>query len=129
MFLVAKASPGKWSNSFVFEGNTGPTPTYKFGDQWVLSDRTLVDVQYAHVGNNLQKAAREGTDHVNPVIHVFRSTGVLARRALLAFNGHRLPGFWIAWGYDVPASAVTALSMMGDRLIAVLPASTGADGD
>ena len=31
---------------------TGPTPTYKFGDQWVLSDRTLVDVQYGHVGNN-----------------------------------------------------------------------------
>jgi hypothetical protein len=31
---------------------TGPTPTYKFGDQWVLSDRMLLDVQYAHVGNN-----------------------------------------------------------------------------
>jgi hypothetical protein len=31
---------------------TGPNPTYKFGDQWVLSDRLLVDVQYAHVGNN-----------------------------------------------------------------------------
>jgi Carboxypeptidase regulatory-like domain len=31
---------------------TGPTPTYKFGDQWVISDRMLVDVQYAHVGNN-----------------------------------------------------------------------------
>jgi hypothetical protein len=31
---------------------TGPTPTYRFGDQWVLSDRLLVDVQYAHVGNN-----------------------------------------------------------------------------
>jgi hypothetical protein len=31
---------------------TGPSPTYKFGDQWVLSDRWLVDVQYAHVGNN-----------------------------------------------------------------------------
>ncbi|HEY3161306.1 MAG TPA: hypothetical protein VGJ78_20210, partial [Vicinamibacterales bacterium] len=31
---------------------TGPTPTYKFGDQWVVSDRLLVDVQYAHVGNN-----------------------------------------------------------------------------
>jgi len=31
---------------------TGPTPTYKFGDQWVLSDRLLMDVQYAHVGNN-----------------------------------------------------------------------------
>jgi len=32
--------------------NTGPVPTYKFGDQWVLSDRILLDVQYAHVGNN-----------------------------------------------------------------------------
>ena len=32
--------------------NTGPTPTYKFGDQWVVSDRLLLDVQYAHVGNN-----------------------------------------------------------------------------
>ena len=31
---------------------TGPTPTYKFGDQWVMSDRLLVDVQYSHVGNN-----------------------------------------------------------------------------
>ena len=31
---------------------TGPSPTYKFGDQWVLSDRLLADVQYAHVGNN-----------------------------------------------------------------------------
>jgi len=31
---------------------TGPTPTYKFGDQYVVSDRLLVDVQYAHVGNN-----------------------------------------------------------------------------
>lgn len=31
---------------------TGPNPTYKFGDQWVISDRLLLDVQYAHVGNN-----------------------------------------------------------------------------
>ena len=31
---------------------TGPTPTYKFGDQWVVSDRLLLDIQYAHVGNN-----------------------------------------------------------------------------
>jgi hypothetical protein len=30
----------------------GPNPTYKFGDQWVLSDRTLLDVQYSHVGGN-----------------------------------------------------------------------------
>jgi hypothetical protein len=32
--------------------NTGPNPTYTFGDQWVISDRLLLDVQYAHVGNN-----------------------------------------------------------------------------
>jgi hypothetical protein len=31
---------------------TGPSPTYKFADQWILSDRLLLDVQYAHVGNN-----------------------------------------------------------------------------
>ena len=31
---------------------TGPSPTYRFGDQWVISDRLLLDAQYAHVGNN-----------------------------------------------------------------------------
>jgi hypothetical protein len=31
---------------------TGPNPTYKAGDQWVVSDRLLIDVQWAHVGNN-----------------------------------------------------------------------------
>ena len=31
---------------------TGPSPTYKFGDQWVVTDRFLIDVQYRHVGNN-----------------------------------------------------------------------------
>src|ERR1043165_7119750 len=30
----------------------GPTPTSKFADQWVMSDRVLVDVTYSHVGNN-----------------------------------------------------------------------------
>jgi carboxypeptidase family protein/TonB-dependent receptor-like protein len=30
----------------------GPNPVYKAGDQWVLSDRTLLDVQWAHIGNN-----------------------------------------------------------------------------
>ncbi len=30
----------------------GPSPTYKAEDQWVLSDRVLLDVQWAHVGNN-----------------------------------------------------------------------------
>ena len=100
------------------------------GDQ--LSGATSAELEalmsvYAHIGNNLQKAAHAGDDRVSPVIHVFRSTGVLARRALLAFNNHRLPGFWQAWGYDVPGEAVTALSLMRDRLMEVLPASTGSD--
>jgi Carboxypeptidase regulatory-like domain/TonB-dependent Receptor Plug Domain len=32
--------------------NTGPNPTYKAGDQWVVTDRLLMDVQWAHIGNN-----------------------------------------------------------------------------
>ena len=82
---------------------------------------------YAHIGNNLQRAASAGNDSVSPVIHVFRATGVLARGALVAFSDDRLPAFWKAWGYDVPTSAVTALNLMRDRLMEVLPASTGAD--
>jgi hypothetical protein len=31
---------------------TGPNPVYKAGDQWVVSDRLLLDVQWAHIGNN-----------------------------------------------------------------------------
>ena len=43
------AVPGSYGKHF---WNTGPNPTYKFGDQWVVSDHLLVDAQYAHVGNN-----------------------------------------------------------------------------
>ena len=43
------AVPSEFGTKF---WRTGPSPTYKFGDQWVLSDRTLIDVQYSHVGNN-----------------------------------------------------------------------------
>jgi Carboxypeptidase regulatory-like domain len=31
---------------------TGPNPTFKFSDQWVVNDRFLLDVQYGHIGNN-----------------------------------------------------------------------------
>ncbi|MFN2468119.1 MAG: response regulator transcription factor [Gaiellaceae bacterium] len=80
---------------------------------------------YLHIGHNLQRAARAGSEDAEPVIHIFRSTGVMARGALLAFNDHRLTGFWKAWGYDVPADAVTALALMHDRLMKVLPARAG----
>jgi len=96
------------------------------GDQ--LSGATHMELEalmsvYAHIGHHLQKAARAGRSEVAPVIHIFRGTGVRARGALLAFNNHRLAGFWKAWGYDVPDEAVTALSLMRDRLMAVLPTS------
>jgi hypothetical protein len=60
--------------------NTGPNPTYKFGDQWVVSDRLLVDLQYAHVGNNfiLGFHAPELAD-VQPTLIV--STGLNGRSA------------------------------------------------
>ena len=44
------AVPGTYG--FANWWNVGPNPTYKFGDQWVVSDRLLIDTQYAHVGNN-----------------------------------------------------------------------------
>src|SRR5262249_31105230 len=43
---AVSSSYGRWG------WTTGPSPTYKFADQWVASDRLLVDLQYAHVGNN-----------------------------------------------------------------------------
>src|SRR6476646_6804254 len=43
---AVSSSYGQWG------WRTGPSPTYKFGDQWVVSDRLLMDVQYGHVGNN-----------------------------------------------------------------------------
>jgi hypothetical protein len=47
-FRQAAVSPEFGKNYWT----TGPNPLYKFGDQWVVSDRLLLDVQYTHVGNN-----------------------------------------------------------------------------
>jgi hypothetical protein len=46
---VQDAVPGSFGKHY---WNTGPSPTYKFGDQWVLTDRLLFSLDYAHVGNN-----------------------------------------------------------------------------
>src|SRR5262245_45723366 len=60
--------------------NTGPNPTYKFGDQWVMSDRLLLDVQYAHVGNNFVLDFHEPSlSDVQPSIII--STGLNGRSA------------------------------------------------
>src|ERR1051325_4470435 len=66
------SSYGKWG------WITGPSPTYKFSDQWVASDRLLVDIQYAHVGNNFILDYHEDSlKDVQPSLIV--STGVNGR--------------------------------------------------
>lgn len=79
---------------------------------------------YAHLGDNLQRAARKKADVVDPIIHTLRSTGAAARRALLAFEGIDLHAFYTAWNYDVPDEALSALSEMREQLLEALPASS-----
>jgi hypothetical protein len=50
----------------------GPSPTYKIGDQYVVSDRLLVDVQWAHVGNNFI------LDFHDPSLSTVQATFVIA---------------------------------------------------
>ena len=47
-FVQAHVSPQFGKNFWT----TGPNPVYKFGDQWVVTDRLLLDAQYTHFGNN-----------------------------------------------------------------------------
>lgn len=85
--------------------------------------RALMGI-YAHLGDNLQKAARKEADVVDPIIHTLRSTGAAARRALLAFEGIDLQAFYTAWNYEVPEQAMAALSEMRELLMEALPASS-----
>ena len=52
-----------------FGWETGPSPIWKAGDQHVFSDRFLMDVQAAHVGNNFtltfQEDAQRGIQPIN----------------------------------------------------------------
>ena len=64
---------------------TGPSPTYKFGDQWVLSDRFLMDVQYAHVGNNfILDFHEDALTSVQPILIV--NTGLNLRSGAQSVN-------------------------------------------
>ena len=97
-----------------------------------LGGATLEELQaliglYAHLGDNLQRAAREGAQEVVPIIHLLRTTAAAARRALLAFNDDNLKDFYAAWNYEVSGPAAIAIKEMRDRLIEALPTSS-ADG-
>ncbi|GAC1331001.1 MAG: hypothetical protein NVSMB17_08720 [Candidatus Dormibacteria bacterium] len=84
---------------------------------------------YAHLGDNLQKAAREGEAEVVPIIHLLRTSAAAARRALVAFDDDHLEDFYRAWDYRVPAHAATALREMRDRLLDALPTSGAEDAE
>jgi hypothetical protein len=61
-----------------FGWDVGPSPLWKAGDQHIFSDRFLVDVQWAHLGNNFVLDFHEdGLADVQPTFII--STGVWGR--------------------------------------------------
>ena len=61
-----------------FGWDVGPSPLWKAGDQHIFSDRLMVDVQWAHLGNNFVLDFHEdGLADVQPTFII--STGVWGR--------------------------------------------------
>ena len=82
--------------------NTGPNPTYKFGDQWVVSDRLLLDVQYAHVGNNFVLDFHDPSlSTVQPTLIV--STGLNGRSATQSVFIRPVNSVTVNTNYFMPA--------------------------
>jgi len=99
-----------------------------------MSGATLEELQgligvYTHLGNSLQKAARQQASDVVLIIHLLRTTAAAARRALVAFDRVHLKDFYAAWGYEAETSALTALTEMRDRLMDALPPSSADERD
>jgi Carboxypeptidase regulatory-like domain/TonB-dependent Receptor Plug Domain len=83
--------------------NTGPNPTYKFGDQWVLSDRLLIDAQYAHVGNNFVLGFHSpDLADVQPTLVV--STGMNGRSGASSVFIRPVNSFTVNSTYFMPAT-------------------------
>ena len=129
-------SYGKWL------WNTGPNPTYKFGDQWVVSDRLLMDLQYAHVGNNFTLGLQSPDLRlVQPTFVV--STGMNGRSALeqvfirpvnsVTFNSNYfVPGFLggdhaLRFGGHWRNSNTTSISHSGGYATVRYPTATTND--
>ena len=84
--------------------NTGPNPTYKFGDQWIVNDRLLVDAQYAHVGNNFTLGLQSpDLRAVQPTFVV--STGMNGRSAAESVFIRPVNSFTVNSTYFRPALA------------------------
>ena len=60
--------------------NGGPNPTYKVGDQWVATDRLLMELQWAHVGSNYMFGLHDPAQlDVQPTLII--ATGLTGRSA------------------------------------------------
>jgi Carboxypeptidase regulatory-like domain/TonB-dependent Receptor Plug Domain len=83
--------------------STGPNPTYKFGDQWVVSDRLLMDVQYTHLANNFVLDFHEDSlSTVQPTLIV--STGLNGRSAAQSVFLRPVNSVTFNSNYSMPAS-------------------------
>jgi hypothetical protein len=82
---------------------TGPSPTYKFGDQWVLSDRMMLDIQYAHVGNNfILNFHEDDLATVQPILIV--SSGLNMRSGAQSVNIRPVNSFNVNSNYFMPGT-------------------------
>ena len=79
---VQDAVPAKYGTAW---WTVGPNPTYKVGDQWVLNDRLLADVQWAHVGGNYIADLHDPAQlDIQPTLII--STGMNGRSATQTIN-------------------------------------------
>jgi hypothetical protein len=91
---------------------TGPNPVYKAGDQWVVSDRLLLDVQWAHIANNfITDFHTPDLATVQPTLVV--STGLNGRSASQGVNIRPVNSVNVNMNYFLPAT------MGGDHALKV----------
>ena len=82
---------------------TGPSPTYQFGDQWVVSDRLLAEVEYSHVGNNFILDFHDPSlATVQPYLVV--SSGLNGRSGSASVNIRPVNSVNVNGNYFMPAS-------------------------
>jgi hypothetical protein len=82
----------------------GPSPTYKVGDQYILSDRTLLDVQWAHVGNNFILDVHDPSlSTVQPYSIITNPAGLAGRSAVQQIFLRPVNSLTVNMNYFMPA--------------------------
>jgi hypothetical protein len=86
--------------------------TYKVGDQWVLSDRLLLDVQWAHVGNNFTLDFHDPSlATVQPTFIINSPASLNGRSGTQSLNYRPASSVNVNMNYFMPAT------MVGDHSI------------